>query len=244
MATRRHEECTKALLRIAAFRADLRLFKMRVMPQSRKLSRNRNYDCQQFQSHRATSSISWAGGRTRRRSWLRTAGSRRSTKSAARADYLSIARLHRRPRAHRKLDARAERVRPGGGRARHGGDGERSARDRQRAGRGRRASTCSRTRRRCRSSSTSVRRRACRRRRSKRPAPRSRSPRSKQLLDDPRILLSQRDDELPRHPVRRPGVPGEGEGGARPRQAGRWPRAGLARRGGGPLHRGRHHDRS
>ena len=112
----------------------------------------------------------------------RVAGSRRSSRGGQRrakpATYL-LARLHRCPRPHRKLDAGAERVRPGGGRAWHGGHGERSARDRQRARRGRRASTCSRTRRRCRSNSTSARRRACRRRRSRRPAPRSRSPRSR-----------------------------------------------------------------
>ena len=44
--------------------------------------------------------------------------------------------------------------------------------------------------------------------------------------------------------LRRSGVPGEGEGGPRSRQAGRRPRARAPRRAGGPVHRGRHHDRS
>ena len=63
------------------------------------------------------------------------------------------------------------------------------------------------------------------------------------LLDDPRILYLSEMMNFPGILYGDAGLPGEGEGGARSRQAGRWPRPRPARRAGGQVHRGRHHDR-
>ena len=65
-----------------------------------------------------------------------------------------------------------------------------------------------------------------------------------ELLDDPRIRYLSEMMNFPGHSARRSGVPGQGAGGPRARQAGRRPCAGPPRRGGGEVHRGRHHHRS
>ncbi len=150
------------------------------------------------------------------------------------ADNLFVARLHRRPRPRRELDARAQRVRPQGGGARHGGDGQRSARDRQRAGRGgrplharqRRAGAVQVLLRRpvlCAGDDVRNGRRGDHRGRSRAAARRSAD------------SLPQRDDELPRNPPRRSRAAWRRCKAAHDRgKRGRRPRAGTPRRGGGP----------